>query len=513
MDGSSRKRVRACESVDMPGGFPDKEQAQKRRTKELSEDTGEGLLALFWMPVRAATNWLFGTQKRPENKVPPKKPTSEWIVKTREEVTESHKPQTRPSKPHKHGKKKRRHRVPVTAPLGPDHQYRRRLLVPGSSGSQSGNSRVDRSSELVREYTMPQSRYIGGRDGAYIYSVSSSETPSQLTTGDSQSIISIDSSTPEYNPNYSANMDGRLGRPFTFGDTTVSPSELSQKQSLTGKGTGSDLWIGRLRKMIEDTLTVSMPVARIETPAYDRILKDEDSFDARLKKARAEAALRLPSDADAVIKKALSPGFATELNNTPVASRDMNTLLPGTWLNDEVINFYMQLIISRSDKVSGLPSVHAFNTFFYSTLRDSGYARVRRWTRRVKLFEKDLVVVPVHLGVHWCCATIDFRSKRITYYDALLGDNDECLGLLMEYLRSESQDKLGVEFDDSQWTASCDKNIPRQRNGYDCGVFAITFAEYITRGAEMTFSQDNCPFLRRKIIYEIATGSLLGSKA
>ncbi|KAJ1721355.1 hypothetical protein LPJ53_004108 [Coemansia erecta] len=510
MDGCSRKRERACESVDMPGGFPDREQVQKRRAEALPEDTGEGLLSLFWIPVRAATNWLFGSQKRSASSVASEKPSSECGARTRDEVAALQSQLPRPTKPHKHGKKKRRHRVPVTAPLGSHHQTRRRLLVPGN-GSHSGNSRVDRSSELVREYTMPQSQSIGGFDRAYSYSVSSFDTQSQPTTGDSQSIISIDSSTPEYDTGFSTNINGRLGRPFTFGDTTVSPSELSQKQTLPGKGTGSDLWIGRLRKMIEDTLTVS-PVARIETPAYDRILKDEDIFDARLRDARTEAALRLPSDADAVIKKALGPGFATELNNTPVGTHDMSTLKPGTWLNDEVINFYMQLIISRSEKVSGLPSVHAFNTFFYSTLRDSGYARVRRWTRRVKLFEKDLVIIPVHLGVHWCCAVVDFRSKRITYYDALLGDNDECLELLMEYLRSESQDKLGVEFDDSQWTMFCDKNIPRQRNGYDCGVFAITFAEYITRDAEMAFSQSNCPLLRRKIIYEIATGSLLSSK-
>ncbi|KAJ1880809.1 SUMO1 sentrin specific peptidase 1 [Coemansia sp. S17] len=169
----------------------------------------------------------------------------------------------------------------------------------------------------------------------------------------------------------------------------------------------------------------------------------------------------------------------------------------------------MQLIMTRSEQNPGLPRVHAFNTFFYSTLRDQGYARVKRWTRRTKLFEKDLVIVPVHLGVHWCCAVVDFRAKTIVYYDALLGDNHECLRLLMAYLSEESEDKLGKAFDQEGWTMRCDKQIPQQLNGYDCGVFAITFAEYLSRDAPFSFSQANCPSLRRRVTYEIATGSLI----
>ncbi|KAI8324382.1 Senp1 covalent complex with sumo-2 [Martensiomyces pterosporus] len=220
-------------------------------------------------------------------------------------------------------------------------------------------------------------------------------------------------------------------------------------------------------------------------------------------------AFTLPKGARAVIERATSRGFTAEINNVPVGDHDMETLGDGKWLNDEVINFYMQLIVSRSEQNPALPKVHAFNTFFYSTLRDQGYARVRRWTRRVNLFEKDMFIVPVHLGVHWCCAVVSFKAKAITYYDSLLGDNHKCLRLLMDYLHSECKDKLGSAFDDSAWTMKCDKDIPRQQNGYDCGIFAATFAEYASRDAPFMFGQGNCPYLRRKMIYEIATKSLI----
>lgn len=67
----------------------------------------------------------------------------------------------------------------------------------------------------------------------------------------------------------------------------------------------------------------------------------------------------------------------------------------------QVINFYMNLLVERSQKPN-LPTVNAFNTFFYPKLRKSGYCAVRRWTKKMDIFSKDILLVPVHLGVHWC---------------------------------------------------------------------------------------------------------------
>jgi sentrin-specific protease 1 len=42
---------------------------------------------------------------------------------------------------------------------------------------------------------------------------------------------------------------------------------------------------------------------------------------------------------------------------------------------------------------------------------------------RVDVFAKDLLLVPVHLGVHWCMAVVDRRQRRLAYYDSLGGEN------------------------------------------------------------------------------------------
>lgn len=123
----------------------------------------------------------------------------------------------------------------------------------------------------------------------------------------------------------------------------------------------------------------------------------------------------------------------------------------------QVINFYMNLLVERS-KDPGLPSVNTLNTFFYPKLCSSGYSAVRRWTKKMDIFSKDILLVPVHLGVHWClsvslndhhnCITdlslciavfnvqpvsqvVDFRKKCVLYFDSMGGNNDEACRKLL----------------------------------------------------------------------------------
>ena len=49
---------------------------------------------------------------------------------------------------------------------------------------------------------------------------------------------------------------------------------------------------------------------------------------------------------------------------------------------------------------------------------------------QIDLFSYDLVLLPVHLGMHWCLACIDFRNHQIQYYDSLKGNNTQCLYVL-----------------------------------------------------------------------------------
>ncbi|ENN80362.1 sentrin-specific protease 1 [Dendroctonus ponderosae] len=194
--------------------------------------------------------------------------------------------------------------------------------------------------------------------------------------------------------------------------------------------------------------------------------------------------------------------------NLNITRRDLMTLSGLNWLNDEVINFYMNLIIERG-KNPKWPKSYAFNTFFYTKLTKDGPQSLRRWTKKVDLFCYDLICVPIHLGMHWCMAIIDFRDKSIRYYDSMGSPNTKCLEALRKYLEAEHMDKKSSVYNTKDFTLENMDDIPQQMNGSDCGMFACTFAEFITRNAKIVFSQDDMPYLRKKMVVEIMTGDLL----
>lgn len=83
------------------------------------------------------------------------------------------------------------------------------------------------------------------------------------------------------------------------------------------------------------------------------------------------------------------------------------------------------------------------------------------------------------------------------------------LEALENYLKEESLDKRKISLDTSDWTLECVRDCPQQKNGSDCGVFSCQFAEFISRDSTVSFEQQHMPYIRRKMIYEIAKGKLM----
>lgn len=128
------------------------------------------------------------------------------------------------------------------------------------------------------------------------------------------------------------------------------------------------------------------------------------------------------------IKKQLNDrGFSVKAGKEQVTSKDIGRLLPGQWLNDEIINFWGAMLMERAEAfkveatnsatthgkgVNGvvggsgkgkakateeepgrfgfpepLHDIHYFNTFFYAKLETQGYekARLGKWTKKVSV--------------------------------------------------------------------------------------------------------------------------------
>lgn len=263
---------------------------------------------------------------------------------------------------------------------------------------------------------------------------------------------------------------------------------------------------------------------------------DEEKYTASLSKALPEGAADMIKE---ILKIRDKNHMVIKKFDIDFCVRDLITLKSPNWLNDEVINFYAQLLMYRSVKFNSsqadgkffrknFPTVHIFSTFFYPKLRDRGYQFVRTSTRRLNppVLERDLILFPIHLGVHWCMAAIDMRERSITYYDSLHGNGDGCTKVLYDWIIAEAADKgfslLGESIVDNNTGGSNDAirpfyfdlrspgDIPAQHNGYDCGVFSLVTAAHLCHGlSPRGFSQADMHYWRQRISFEIITGSLL----
>lgn len=234
------------------------------------------------------------------------------------------------------------------------------------------------------------------------------------------------------------------------------------------------------------------------------------------KKVVVDDFLELPESADRLIEKAWSNRYDPEQQfvdafSIPITRKDLVTLSGLQWLNDNVINFYLQLICDRSVKDSNYPKTYAFNTFFYTNIITKGYASVKRWTRKVDIFSYEIVLVPVHLGMHWCMAVVDMVQQKIEFYDSLYDGNTAVLPALKSYIQSESMDKKKTAFDFTGWDIYQMEDIPRQQNGSDCGVFSCQFGEWASRRTTPRFTQKNMPYYRKRMVYEIVSQKLLAT--
>nr|XP_019814019.1 PREDICTED: sentrin-specific protease 2 isoform X3 [Bos indicus] len=209
---------------------------------------------------------------------------------------------------------------------------------------------------------------------------------------------------------------------------------------------------------------------------------------------RTDDLLELTEDMEKEISNALGHGPQDEILSSAFKLRitrgDIQTLRNYHWLNDEVINFYMNLLVERN-KRQGYPALYAFSTFFYPKLKSGGYQAVKRWTKGVSLFEQELILVPIHRKVHWSLVAIDLRKRCLKYLDSMGQKGHRICEILLQYLQDESKTKRNIDLNLLEWTHYSMKpqEIPQQLNGSDCGMFTCKYADYISRDKPITFTQ------------------------
>jgi len=300
----------------------------------------------------------------------------------------------------------------------------------------------------------------------------------------------------------------------------------------------------------KETDVVDSPVSKRKINARDTIRKRkaEEARSAKAakeaeKKAKEEEARRkrderrmpeekvirpLTAEWERRVDAAMAAGDGTRLAATSAGSalsrRDLGTVLPvpgrdraGGWLNDEVVTGYLQAVVDHGQSTTAsagrgkTPKFYAFNTFFYPSIREKGVGSVRKWAEKGRiggrtLLEVERVFVPVHESAHWSLVVVSPVARAIEYFDSLGGSGTRHVGRVKAWLAQE----LGPAWVEREWAVR-DSPSPRQANGLDCGVFAVTTAKMITLGIDpLAYGPEDIPVQRRRMVAELLNGGFVG---
>ncbi|TYH29678.1 hypothetical protein ES288_A01G031600v1 [Gossypium darwinii] len=201
-----------------------------------------------------------------------------------------------------------------------------------------------------------------------------------------------------------------------------------------------------------------------------------------------------------------------ENSSIDIRGEVLQCLKPGSWLSDEVINLYLELLKERENREpKKFLKCHFFNTFFYKKLVSSeggcNYKAVKRWTSQRKLgyclFDCDKIFVPIHKDIHWCLAVINKKDRKFQYLDSLRGRDGKVLNALANYFVEEVRDKSGQDIDISSWEQEHVEDLPAQKNGFDCGMFMLKYIDFYSRGLSLSFGQEHMRYFRSRTAKEI----------
>ncbi|CAI9104115.1 OLC1v1002733C1 [Oldenlandia corymbosa var. corymbosa] len=238
-----------------------------------------------------------------------------------------------------------------------------------------------------------------------------------------------------------------------------------------------------------------------------------------------------------------------------IGKKDVELLKPATFVNDTIIDFYVKYLWQKMSPEQQ-HRFHFFNCFFFRKLADldkdlstacegrAAFQRVRKWTRKVNLFEKDFLFIPVNFrfvtsyktlsmswfllvlsltwmitydSLHWSLIVIchpgeaahyqndgveaSSRVPCILHMDSIRGHHRGLKNLFQSYLWEEWKERhhnisedIHTNFLKLQFISL---KLPQQENSFDCGLFLLYYVERFVKQAPVSYNPSNGNFLNQ----------------
>ncbi|OTA65130.1 cysteine proteinase [Hypoxylon sp. EC38] len=211
---------------------------------------------------------------------------------------------------------------------------------------------------------------------------------------------------------------------------------------------------------------------------------------------------------------------AVHREGVELTTRDFARLVPpSAWLNDNAIQASLVHLATYINDTAGItpkkdtPKCVTLSSQYWSDFisdtKNKLYPRGldRTWGLKPQnLMGVDTILIPVNKSNHWTLIIIRPSRRTIAYVDSFHSVGTSHLRDAHTWLEKF----LGNKYIAEEWKTEQYK-VPKQTNGYDCGVFVITNSIYLSLGIDPSgYSQEDMPLQRLRIAAMLLNGGFTG---
>ena len=195
------------------------------------------------------------------------------------------------------------------------------------------------------------------------------------------------------------------------------------------------------------------------------------------------------------------------------SSSDLLSLLPGSWLNNFVLNNYMWIIENKC-KASG-NNVWTINSDVFQNMITASM-EIFKSNQYHKIYD-DILLSNVILGAvnfsnHWCLVATFPQLRMMMYLDSLYqgASGRQSFQRMQHFLecsqRISNPGSSCLDWKECLFYILPSQHLSQQTNGDDCGVFVAKWAQHISLGLPLDFTQADIESFRYSMILEISAG-------
>ena len=244
--------------------------------------------------------------------------------------------------------------------------------------------------------------------------------------------------------------------------------------------------------------------------------RDTDlSFEALIVKARK---VQSKESGVSIIPTMKLFSWASSHGKCEIFSTSLCRLEEGEKIDDNTVDFFILHSIDSLVEEDKRNNLHVFNSCFYAKIkRNFNPNTTSHWTKKINIFEKDFVVLPVCHNDHWILVIIKmvFPKVSMAILDSANAERIPRVNVertVKRYLedewcakRSSQQDLI---FQSSRYPV-----VPQQTNDIDCGAYLLkNFTDFLRsypveesswRTWRPVYAQEDVVALRRQIKFLI----------